>query len=224
MLFVARALIIGLGSRVVANGTARIVHGNARPVRCRNSGLVRVAFAVYAETRRRERGTEASARRARGERESESENERCLFVETDRHGSLVVNYYGNWRCKTRDRARHGAVPMDQALSRGRANRVVKRFRRCSVVRDDSRREGTRHRAAAAKSVVKLGFVGRAEQRETRRSNRIGSSTARWKVTGTATLDSRKRDCVTRSRRVRVNPRRVRRPLLPLGHRHRVPTK
>lgn len=76
MLFVARALIIGLGSRVVVDGTARIVHGNARPVRCRNSGRVRVAFAVYAETRRRERG---ARRRARGERESESENERCVY-------------------------------------------------------------------------------------------------------------------------------------------------
>lgn len=75
MLFVARALIIGLGSRVVVDGTARIVLGNARPVRCRNSGRVRVAVAVYAETRRRERGTEASARRAR-----ERERERAVFI------------------------------------------------------------------------------------------------------------------------------------------------
>lgn len=91
MPFVARALIIGLGSRVVANGTARIVLGNARPVRRRNSGRVRAALAVYAETRRRERGTEASAR-ARRARERERERERAVFIRGNRQTRLV-------RCK-----------------------------------------------------------------------------------------------------------------------------
>lgn len=122
MLFVARALIIGLGSRVVVDGTARIVLGNARYLFVVE---IRDAFALLLPFTRKRGDASGARRRARGERECESENERCLFVETDRHGSLVVNYYGNWRCKTRDRAPRCRSDGSRVIARSRESRRKK---------------------------------------------------------------------------------------------------